>query len=497
MAKLQVGLAAEDYQWLPDLLILDGPGDISTKSSTQFIYTNNRGDTVTVNGSGFTYSGDAATGGTMSSVVVTNGGGTLLTLDLLNDPLKNFVKSILDGDPFEAMRDLYDGADQLLGSAESDSIGGFSPGNDVIQGLDGGDWIAGDEGKDNLDGGDDGQFDILSYSQSFFDKSAKKGVVLKVKKGTVKDPWGDKDTFDNFEGYWLTKHNDKFIGGKENDEVVGLKGDDILKGGKGDYDRADYSVDADFKQGNKGINVDLKKGKIKDGFGDTDTVKSIEAVRGTAKKDVFKGDNKSNEFDGYAGKDKYDGGKGFDLLVFFSNNFKGGGSGVVVDVSKGKVLDDGYGNTEKFKGMESFAGTKFDDVFIGSKKDDQFKGEDGNDTMTGGKGADSFVFNPPPDNLTNHDIITDFNQSQGDRMALWTHDGFPQLHEMNGGLDPAQFVANAGGNPTNANQRIVYDTSTGNLWLDPDGNASSGDQVLIVTLTNKPAITVDAFEVWI
>lgn len=45
--------------------------------------------------------------------------------------------------------------------------------------------------------------------------------------------------------------------------------------------------------------------------------------------------------------------------------------------------------------------------------------------------------------------------------------------------------------------RIVYDTLTGNLFLDPDGNASSGDQVLIVTLTNKPQITVEAFEVWV
>ncbi len=75
--------------------------------------------------------------------------------------------------------------------------------------------------------------------------------------------------------------------------------------------------------------------------------------------------------------------------------------------------------------------------------------------------------------------------------------GFPQLNEVGGGLDAAQFVANPGGNPTNGNQRIVYDTLTGDLFLDPDGNASDGDQVLIVTLTNKPTITIEAFEVWV
>jgi len=497
MAKLQVGLAAEDYQWLPDLLILNSPDDITTKSPTQFIYTNSRGDTVTVNGAGFTYSGDTATGGTISTVVVTNGGGTLLTLDQLADPLKDFVDRILDGDSFGAMRGLFDGADQLLGSSESDALGGFSPGDDIVEGKGGDDHIIADEGNDTINDDAGDSWNTLAYTQSFFDKSATKGIKLKVAKGTVKDPWGDKDTFTNIDSFWGSKYDDKMIGASGRDEFLGLRGDDFLNG-KGGLDRADYSWDAEFPKGNKGIKVDLKKGKIKDGFGDTDKVKSIEAVRGTAKKDVFKGSKKDEEFDGYAGKDKYKGGKGFDSLVFFSNNFKdGGGGGVVVDVSKGKVINDGYGNKEKFKGMESYVGTDFADTFIGSKKDDEFKGEGGNDTMTGGKGADTFVFNPPPDSTTNHDVITDFNEKQGDKIALWKPGGFPQLNEVDGGLDPAQFVANAGGNPTNANQRIVYDTNTGNLYLDPDGNASSGDQVLIATLTNKPVITVDAFEVWI
>jgi Ca2+-binding RTX toxin-like protein len=500
MAKFQIGLGADDYEWLPDALRLESLGDITATGPTNFIYTNDRGDTVTVTGVGFTYSIDGRpTGGTISGIVVTRGVETVMTLSLLNDPLKDYADRLLDdNDPTGAARDLFDGDDEFIGSAEADTIGGFSPGDDTVEGNGGHDWLAGDEGKDHLDGGNDDGFDILSYSQTYFDKSGKKGVVLKVGKGSVKDPWGDKDTFENFEGFWGTRFDDKLIGTNGEQEFAGLGGEDQFIG-KGGWDRLDYSHDNDYpgKKGKKGIKADFDKGEVKDGFGDIDKFKGIEQIRGTEYKDVFVGSNNNESFEGLAGKDKYDGGDGFDRIELYSNDFNGGLNGIIVDVSKGKILDDGYGNVEKFKSIESFQGTAFGDTFIGSNKDDEFKGEGGNDTMTGGGGGDKFVFNPAPDSATNNDVITDFNEAQGDRIALWKPGGFPQLNEIDGGLDPDQFIAIAGGIPDNAARRIVYDTSTGKLWLDPDGNASAGDQVLIATLTNKPTITAEAFEVWI
>ena len=498
MAKLEAGLGADDYQWLPDLLRLEEVGDITTTDPTQFVYTNDRGDTVTVTGAGFTYSGGRPTAGTINSVVVTNGADTLLTLSLLSDPLKDFADKLLDdNDPTGAARDLFDADDEFIGSAESDTLAGFSPGDDTVLGMGGHDWLAGDEGKDHLDGGTGDGFDTLSYSQTYFDKSAKKGVVLKVGKGSVKDPWGDTDTFVNFEGYWGSRFDDKFIGTGGREEFAPLGGDDNING-KGGWDLADYSWDAENGKGKKGIKADLTKGEVKDGYGDVDTIKGIETIRGTAKKDSFTGDKKDNEFDGYAGNDQFDGGKGFDLLVFYTNNFKGGGSGIVVDMGKGKVLNDGWGDTDKFKGIEAVAGTDFADTIVGSKKDDQMKGEGGNDTLTGGKGGDQFVFNPPPDSVSNHDTITDFDEAEGDRIVLWTQDGFPQLTQGDDGrIDPDQFIANAGGIPNTAEQRIVYDTLTGELFLDPDGNASAGDQVLIATLTGKPDVSFEGIEIWV
>lgn len=494
MAKLQIGLGAGDFQWVPEMLALPSLSNVNTKTANTFAYTNGNGDTVTVTGNGFTYSGNQPTGGTISKIVVTNGADTLVTIELLNHPLAPFTQRLLDNDPFQALRGLMLGNDELRGTSENDNLGGYSPGDDIVRGFGSDDYIEADQGNDNLDGGDG--FDTLSYIQTFFDKSAKKGLKLTVSKGTVKDPWGNTDTFANFESYWATAYKDKLIGSAKNEDFLGLKGNDVIDG-KGGFDVADYSWDARWGKGKKGIKADFVKGEVRDGYGDVDKIKNIESVRGTAKSDTFIGDKKNNNLQGLDGKDKYDGGKGFDELNFSANDWHDGKNGVSVNAAQGKVLDDGYGNAEKFKNIEGFTGTKFGDTFVGSKKAEEFWGEDGNDIMTGGKGADKFVFRPPPDNSTNRDVITDFNQAEGDKIAFSKPDGFPQLNNVNGGLDPAQFVANAGGNPTNANQRIVYDTATGKLWLDPDGNASAGDQVLIATLTNKPTITVAAFEVWI
>ena len=44
-----------------------------------------------------------------------------------------------------------------------------------------------------MDGGD-GFFDQLWYMETYFDKSAKKGIVLDVASGTVKNSWGGNGT---------------------------------------------------------------------------------------------------------------------------------------------------------------------------------------------------------------------------------------------------------------------------------------------------------------
>ena len=57
-------------------------------------------------------------------------------------------------------------------------------------------------------------------------------------------------------------------------------------------------------------------------------------------------------------------------------------------------------------------------------------------------------------------------------------------------LTSLNFASNAGGNATDANDYVLYDSSTGNLYYDADGNGA-GARVLIANLTVTGG-TVDA-----
>lgn len=495
MAQLQVGLGADDYEFMPSLFMLADPGDVTTTSSTEFIFENEGGDTVTVTGTGFVYASGRPTGGTITSVVVTNGADTLLTINQFSsEALKPFADAIFDGDRFGAMVLLLDGADQLLGSIEGDDIGGYSPGDDIVNGDQGDDFIKGDEGNDQIDGGDG--FDTLAYIESYYDKTAKKGITVDTGKGTVKDSWGNKDTFTSIEAVWGSKHDDKMKGDSGFNEFAGLRGKDKIDG-KAGLDLVDYSHDSQWPgKGNKGIKTDLDKGTIRDGYGDTDSVKNIEIVRGTANKDVFKGGNKDDQFQGLDGQDSYKGGKGFDIVDFSANNFNNGATGVTVDLGAKRVTNDGFGNSEKLSKIEGMIGTALNDSLTGDGKGNFLSGGDGNDQLAGGDAADAFFFEFTADNATNHDVIADFDASEGDIIALLAS-AFPAVTSpVDGPLSASEFEAVAGGAATSAATRIVYDTTNGDLFYDPDGNATSGDEVLIAELTGAPALTAAAFEIW-
>jgi serralysin len=57
-----------------------------------------------------------------------------------------------------------------------------------------------------------------------------------------------------------------------------------------------------------------------------------------------------------------------------------------------------------------------------------------------------------------------------------------------GTLTAAQFVANATGTAQDADDRIVYETDTGSVFFDSNGNAAGGG-VLFAVLTPGLALT--------
>ena len=54
-------------------------------------------------------------------------------------------------------------------------------------------------------------------------------------------------------------------------------------------------------------------------------------------------------------------------------------------------------------------------------------------------------------------------------------------------LDIGEFVSNSGGIAGDANDFLIYDSDTGSLYYDADGNGA-GIRILIATLTAAPPI---------
>src|SRR5207342_2538765 len=104
----------------------------------------------------------------------------------------------------------------------------------------------------------------------------------------------------------------------------------------------------------------------------------------------------------------------------------------------------------------------------------------GADTLIGNAGADYFLFDSTLGG-GNVDTITGF--TSGSDLVLLDHTIFTQIGQ--GGLAPGAFVV--GTQAGDADDRIIYDQTTGNLYYDADGNGA-GAAVQFATLSSHPII---------
>jgi serralysin len=111
-------------------------------------------------------------------------------------------------------------------------------------------------------------------------------------------------------------------------------------------------------------------------------------------------------------------------------------------------------------------------------------GNAADNTLTGGAGADTFVFATALGG--NGDTITDFSV---------VNDTFNLKQSVFTDLSLGTLGANAFVNGTSAgdaDDRIVYDNTTGELFYDADGNGAGG-QVKFATVTAATALTNNDF----
>jgi Ca2+-binding RTX toxin-like protein len=131
-----------------------------------------------------------------------------------------------------------------------------------------------------------------------------------------------------------------------------------------------------------------------------------------------------------------------------------------------------------------------DDTLIGGSGNDTLIGGFGNDVLTGSTGVDFFVLNNPN---TGVDSITDF--SAVDDTLRVSAAGFGGWLTFGATITSSQFLIGSGAvAATNSSQRFIYNTTTGALFFDADGNQTGFGAVQVATLSNKPTIgTSDIF----
>lgn len=109
----------------------------------------------------------------------------------------------------------------------------------------------------------------------------------------------------------------------------------------------------------------------------------------------------------------------------------------------------------------------------------------GNDRLNGGAGTDSFLFDTTLDG-SNVDTGIDF-EAGVDRFLL-EDEVFTGL--SSGALPVGAF--HVGPAAADADDRIIYDSGTGALPFDPDGNGAGG-AVQFATLSPAPALSAGDF----
>lgn len=141
-------------------------------------------------------------------------------------------------------------------------------------------------------------------------------------------------------------------------------------------------------------------------------------------------------------------------------------------------------------GHDSLYGGGGDDILNGGGGDDWLSGDRGMDQLKGGAGNDTFVLDvptgdDPPGGPSGPDTIVDFKHGQ-DTIFL------AHFFGDNGELPPEQFVASKSGDAVDQDDRILYDTDSGDLYYDFDGSGS-GAKVLLAKLIGHPTLTADDF----
>jgi RTX calcium-binding nonapeptide repeat (4 copies) len=157
--------------------------------------------------------------------------------------------------------------------------------------------------------------------------------------------------------------------------------------------------------------------------------------------------------------------------------------------AKDDIIKGSFGNDTLagFKGKDKLDGKAGADTLQGDGGKDILIGGDGADILDGGKGKDTYVFKSAA--INGVDKILKFQDGEILQFKSSKFDGLTK-----GELSPDQFVV--GTAPADADDRFIYDPSTGYLYHDPDGFGGVA-KTLVVIMQPKLDDIFDAHSIFV
>ena len=290
--------------------------------------------------------------------------------------------------------------------------------------------------------------------------------------------------------------NDTLRGGPGDDLLFGEAGVDSLNGGGGnDTYYVDNSGDKVLEANGAGTGIDTVRTTVSfsvvSQFVENVVLLgagSISAI-GNNLNNTITGNSGNNTIDGRGGIDTMIGGAGNDTYYVDNALDKTIEANVVgadtVYTTVSKVFVDQFVEVIRLAGSANIntTGNGLANTIVGNGANNAMNGREGADVMTGGFGNDSFVFNTALGG-GNVDRITDFKPAD-DRIVL---DDAIFTALAPGALSANAFRSNATGLAQDADDRIIYETDTGRIFYDSNGNAAGGN-FLFADLASGLAVT--------
>jgi Ca2+-binding RTX toxin-like protein len=221
------------------------------------------------------------------------------------------------------------------------------------------------------------------------------------------------------------------------------------------------------------------------------TGSSAISATGNAAANRITGNRANNTLNGVFGTDTFIGGAGNDTYVTDGDDTITEGSNAGTDTVRSSVtltLGTNLENLPLTGSAVSGTGNSLANTMIGNSGANSLNGGTGSDTLTGGSGADNFILNTTFGS-GNVDRITDFNVA-ADTIRL-ENAVFTGL--ANGTLAGAAFAANTSGNAADSSDRIIYETDTGRLFFDADGNGGAAKVQFAILATGLGLTSADFF----